>query len=98
MRAARPVEGAAIHQIPWADRRPPVGSDVRVVVVVPDAEGRVRDLMANRIDALALRDASPAGIAPRPYARHPARPRHVARAHPPRLRRVGIPPLAGDVL
>src|SRR4051812_22711014 len=98
MWSTRSVERAAIHQVPGPDWRSPVGSDVRVVVVVADAERGVRDLVANRVDALALRDPSATGVAPGPHARHPARPRDVTRPHPPRLGRIGVAPFGRDVL
>src|SRR3954463_558749 len=56
------------------------------------------DLVPDAVDALALSDPPAAGVAPRPHARHPAGPRHVARGDPPLLRRIGVAPLARDVV
>src|SRR5258708_38237397 len=98
MRPVGSIERAAVHQIPWADRCATVRLSVRIVVVVTDAERGVGDLVANGVDALTLRDSSPAGVTPRPDTGHPTRPRQVSRRHPSLFRRVGVAPFAGDVV
>src|SRR5258708_19232658 len=98
MRPVGSIERAAVHQIPWADRCATVRLSVRIVVVVTDAERGVGDLVANGVDALTLRDSSPAGVTPRPDTGHPTRPRQVSRRHPSLFPRAWLPPFAGDVL
>src|SRR4051812_37614445 len=93
----RSIERTAIHEIPRSGVRASVRCGVRIVVVVADAERGVRDLVANGVDALALRDAPAAGVAPRPDAGHPARPRNVPRRDPSLFRCVRIPPFPRDV-